>query len=126
MPRTITTTETEWLRTDGPALPFCSVHGGDSEMAINGGGAVSGLVSQNVVNAIPIRPRAPVVLGEDPYNSEPVAMAGDKTGVQGALRRIRHRRMLESLELGDKESEIPLPRPQKLDIQADDTIGFRW
>jgi len=126
MPVTRPTVETEWLRVKNSTLPFCSVHGGGGgEMALEGVG-LGGVVGREVVNAIPIRPISPVVLGEDPYNCEPVAMSGTSAGVGGARRRIRHRRMLESLELGDKDSEIGLPRPRRLDIFPDERVGFHW
>ena len=126
MPVTRPTVETEWLRTDKSALPFCSVHGGGGgEMVLPGTGR-GGLSIREVVSAIPIRPHSPVVLGEDPYNSVPLAMSGEKAATAVSMRRVRHQRMLESLELGDKESEIGIPRPRRLDIFADERVGFRW
>jgi len=113
---TVSTAISEWLRKDGTAVPFCSLHGsGEPLMAID--------PSQNpgaaALRAIPIRPQAPALIGEDPYNSLAVTMMGD-SGSGGASTPFPRRTIsLESLNLGDKESEVKLGHPRRLEIVPD-------
>jgi penicillin-binding protein 1A len=117
VPTTRPTTFAEWFRRDGPAIPFCAVHGG-SEDPLAGPADPDRGASGVVLNAVPIRPRAAVLLGEDPYNSEPVATAGADAAETPAVF-PRRTMILDSLDLGDAESELSLPRPRRLEISPD-------
>jgi hypothetical protein len=106
----------EWLRKNGPAVPFCSLHGGGEPlMAID----PSLNPSAAALRAIPIRPQAPALVGEDPYNSVAVTMTGDSESSGAATPFPRRTISLESLNLGDKESEIKLGHPRRLEILPD-------
>lgn len=106
----------EWFRVGGPAIPFCAVHGGDDDAIAPGAPA---LAAAAVLNVVPIRPRSPALLGEDPYNALTVALAGDSQTQDVPVGFPRRGGMMESIDLGDEQSEISLPAPRRLEIRAE-------
>lgn len=73
-----------------------------------------------VLGAVPIRPKAPALLGEDPYDSEPVMMAGQTGENEGAAGLFpRRAQVVESMELGDEQSEIRISQPGRLKILSE-------
>jgi penicillin-binding protein 1A len=109
--RSRSTAVSEYFRRGTERLPFCTVHSGASadpaapEMAI---------LNLPALDAVPVRPKAPVLLGDDPYHTElpSFAAAPDQPGL------VRRRtNVLDSLDLGDIEELIPLKRPQRLEIE---------
>ena len=62
---------------------------------------------------MPVHPKAPALLGDDPYHTELPAFA-ETSGQTGLVRRRTN--VLDSLDLGDVEESIPLPRPRRLEI----------
>lgn len=107
------TVMTEGFRKGTENLPFCALHSGSSA-----GGIESGLAwnSLPALDTLPIRPKASVLLGDDPYHSEipNYAPAGSEGG---GIRRGTN--VLDSLELEGFDDEIRMSRPPKLDIQTD-------
>ena len=57
------------------------------------------------LDAVPVRPKAPVLLGDDPYHTELPSFAA--TSAEAGLVR-RRTNVLDSLDLGDIEEAIPL------------------
>ncbi|BCU78342.1 transglycosylase domain-containing protein [Luteolibacter sp. LG18] len=103
----------EYFRKGTENLPFCHVHSG-ADGATSGGGLA--LNSVQAMDVIPIRPKAPSLLGDDPYHSE----QPDTTPVSGDGAFFRRRtNVLDSLDLKDNEEKIKLQRPGKLPIQGD-------
>ena len=103
----------EGFRKGTESLPFCALHSGAP-----GGGIDPGLALSNLpaLDALPIRPKAPVLLGDDPYHTETLSYATD--GVQTGLIR-RSTNVLDSLDLGDFDEEIRMRKPPRLEIQPD-------
>jgi hypothetical protein len=62
-----------------------------------------------------VRPKAPVLLGDDPYHAEVPGIAASEQG-QSQLRR-RTTNVLDSLDLGEVEDTIPLRVPRRLQIE---------
>jgi penicillin-binding protein 1A len=100
----------EYFRKGTESLPFCPLHSG----ADGGGG--SSLSNVPTMDAIPVRPKAPVLLGDDPYHSEQPEMI-QVSGDGGFFRRRTN--VLDSLDLGDNEEQIRLPAPKRLKIGDD-------
>jgi penicillin-binding protein 1A len=100
----------EFFRTGTTQLAYCTVHSGASADATHPG---MNLLELPALDAVPVRPKAPALLGDDPYHTELPAFA--ETGGQTGLVR-RRTNVLDSLDLGDIEESIPLPRPRRLEI----------
>lgn len=109
VPRTRSTEITELFRKGTENLPFCPVHSGATQVA--GGAAAMGLSALAVIDTTPVRAKAPVLLGDDPYFTEQVMMEGARHAVP------RNRtNVLDSFDLGDKEEPLKLPWPKRLEI----------
>lgn len=97
----------EYFRRGTENIPFCPVHSGT-----DGTGGL-GVASVPTSDAIPIRPKSPSLIGDDPYHSE----QPDTKPVSGDGGFVRRRtNVLDSLDLGDREEQIKLRRPEKLKI----------
>lgn len=112
---TQSTAITEWLK-DGETMPYCSIHGGGAppvpiDPSLN--------TTAAALRAIPIRPQAPALIGEDPYNSLAVTTVGDEEGGGSSTPFPRRTVSFESLSLGDAASEVKLPHPRRLVILPD-------
>ena len=101
----------EYFRRGTERLPFCTVHSGANmehmspEMA---------LLNLPALEAVPVQPKGPVLLGDDPYHTELPAFAASDAH-PGMVRRRTN--VLDSLDLGDIEEFIPLKRPRRLLIE---------
>ena len=65
------------------------------------------------LDAVPVRPKAPVLIGDDPYHVE---VPGIAASGQSQMRR-RTTNVLDSLDLGEVEENIPLRAPGRLQIE---------
>jgi membrane peptidoglycan carboxypeptidase len=111
--KSMRTVRTEWFRKGTENMPFCALHSGGV-----GDGSGEDLAMNNLpaMDKLPVRPKAPVLLGDDPYHAElpSYAVEARQTGL------IRHStNVLDSLDLGDFEEEIRMRKPPRLDIQPD-------
>jgi membrane peptidoglycan carboxypeptidase len=110
--KSVPTGVSEYFRRGTENLPFCSVHSGGTEAGVAGQGV--GSLEMVASNAVPIRPKAPVLIGEDPYHTElPSFAASDEQ--PGLMRRSTN--VLDSLDLGEIEERINLTRPKRLVIE---------
>jgi penicillin-binding protein 1A len=100
----------EYFRRGTEQVPFCSVHSGTSADAANPENAILNLPA---LDAVPVRPKAPALLGDDPYHTELPSFA-TAAGQPGLVRRRTN--VLDSLDLGDIEDSLPLKRPRRLEI----------
>lgn len=108
--RSRTTAVNEFFRKGTENLPFCTIHSGAlAEGAAPGMGALS----LPALDAVPVRPKEPTVIGDDPYHTEVPSFAAvsDEAGFAN-----RQTNVLDSLDLGDAKQGIPLKRPQRLQI----------
>lgn len=103
----------EFFRKGSEQLAFCPVHSGATGVAEAGAAAV-GLSQLAVIDTTPVRSKAPVLLGDDPYFTEQVLM-------EGGTRPIARQRsnVLDSIDLGDGEEPLELPWPERLEISPD-------
>ena len=108
--RSRSTAVAEYFRRGTESLPFCSVHSGVLGAA---GSPATALLSMPALEVVPVRPQAPVLLGNDPYHTELPSFAATLTE-PGLVRRRTN--VLDSLDLGDLEEAIPLKRPARLVI----------
>lgn len=104
---------TEGFRKGTESLPFCALHSGAPVGSIDPRLALSNLPA---LDALPIRPQAPVLIGDDPYHSELPSYAVDGRE-PGLIRRSTN--VLDSLDLGDFDEEIRMRKPPRLEIQTD-------
>ncbi len=109
--RSLPTGVVEYFRKGTEQLPFCNVHSGASADMPQHDMALSNLPA---LDAVPVRPKAPVLLGDDPYHTELPSFAA-VSAEAGFVRRRTN--VLDSLDLGDIEEAIPLPRPRRLVIE---------
>jgi penicillin-binding protein 1A len=100
----------EYFRRGTEQLPFCTLHSGTSTDA---GHSDNPLLNLPALDAVPVRPTAPALLGDDPYHTELPSFAAT-TGQPGLVRRRTN--VLDSLDLGEVEEAIPLRRPKRLEI----------
>lgn len=101
----------EFFRAGTENLPFCTMHSGVAADTISPDTAILNLPA---LDAVPMRPKGRVLLGDDPYHTEVPGAVHAGTG-QSLL---RHRtNVLDSLDLGDVEEAIPLQRPRRLSIE---------
>jgi penicillin-binding protein 1A len=109
--RSQSTAVNEYFRRGTERLPFCTVHSGANLEPVSPEMAILNLPA---LEAVPVRPKAPVLLGDDPYHTELPSFAA--SDVQPGLVR-RRTNVLDSLDLGDIEEFIPLTRPRRLVIE---------
>ncbi len=108
------TVRVEGFRKGTENLPFCALHsGGGTAGAIEPGLAFSDLPA---MDALPIRPTASVLIGDDPYHSELPSYAPTGSG-GGVIRRGTN--VMDSLELESFDEEIRIRRPPRLDVEAE-------
>ncbi|RYD48343.1 MAG: hypothetical protein EOP85_03745, partial [Verrucomicrobiaceae bacterium] len=100
----------EYFRRGTENLPFCSIHSGAGDAV----SADMNLLSLPAMDAVPVRPKEPVLIGDDPYHTEIPSFAA--TSAESGLIR-RRTNVLDSLDLGDIEEKIPLKRPLRLQIE---------
>ncbi|RYD19987.1 MAG: hypothetical protein EOP88_16820 [Verrucomicrobiaceae bacterium] len=100
----------EYFRRGTENLPFCNIHSGVGEAV----SADMNLLNLPALDAVPVRPKEPVLIGDDPYHTEIPSFAA--TSAESGLIR-RRTNVLDSLDLGDIEDKIPLQRPRRLQIE---------
>ena len=119
--RNFRTVYKEYFRKDRKTLGFCDVHG-------QGGVAIDEVLSsygpdaptsnqQETLAVNPIRPKAPALIGSDPYNSVVLSLApGSEDGMAVMLGPV----FLQDFGIpGEEEATFHLPRPAKLEIGMD-------
>jgi membrane peptidoglycan carboxypeptidase len=108
--RSRSTAMSEYFRKGTENLPFCTVHSG----AVSDGAIPEmAILNMPALDAVPVRPKEPVLIGDDPYHIEVPSFAA--TSAEAGLVR-RHTNVLDSLDLGDVEEGIPLKPPVRLQI----------
>ncbi|MFU8892289.1 MAG: transglycosylase domain-containing protein [Luteolibacter sp.] len=111
---TRSTAITEWFRRDAAHLPYCSTHSGGIDALDGGRDGVAAIHPGSGLNASPIRPTAPAVLGDDPFLTEVPAFVTTDTTSSGIIRRRTN--VLDSLELDAFDEPLRLRRPPRLQI----------
>ncbi|MBC8128593.1 MAG: transglycosylase domain-containing protein [Gloeobacteraceae cyanobacterium ES-bin-144] len=109
--RSRSTAVSEYFRQGTETLPFCTLHSGASN---DGGTPETNVLNMPALDAVPVRPKSPVLLGNDPYHIEVPSFAATSSE-SGLIRRRTN--VLDSLDLGEIEESIPLKRPQRLEIK---------
>ena len=101
----------EYFRKGTENLPFCNIHSGALGEGVS---PEMALLNLPALDAVPVRPKEPVLIGDDPYHTEVPSFAA--TSAERGT--VRHRtNVLDSLDLGDLEEGIPLERPSRLRIE---------
>ena len=72
-----------------------------------------GILNLPALDAAPVRPKEPVLIGDDPYHTEIPSFAATSSD-SGIVRRRTN--VMDSLDLGDIEEGIPLTSPRRLQI----------
>jgi membrane peptidoglycan carboxypeptidase len=112
--RTRPASQVEYFREGGQNLPFCPLHSGATAAGAEAGTAAMGLSQLAVIDSTPVRSKAPVLLGDDPYFTEQVLMEGSPKPSS------RNRaNVLDSFDLGDGEEPLKLPWPDRLEISPE-------
>lgn len=107
------TVTAEYFREGTQNLPFCTHHFGASLGEADSGHSLGSLPA---LDALPILPKEPVLIGEDPYHTELPSYSGGG-GQTGFVRRSTN--VLDSLDLGDFDDTIRMSKPPRLQIQPD-------
>ncbi len=103
----------EYFRKGTQPLAYCPIHSGAYGEGTGPGG---GLFDLPALDAVPVRPKEPTLIGDDPYHTEFPSFA--TTSEQSGF--VRHRtNVLDSLDLGEKEEGILLARPGRLLIHTE-------
>jgi hypothetical protein len=100
----------EFFRKGSENLAFCTTHSGN--FADSTPPDAVGL-NASALDAVPVRPKEPAILGDDPYHTEVASFTSTSTET-GLVRKSTN--VLDSLDLGDIEEPIRLPRPKRLQI----------
>jgi len=101
----------EYFRRGTEGLPLCTIHSGAVGEGISPENALSNF---SALDAVPVRPKEPVLIGEDPYHTEVPSFVA--TSVESGLVR-RRTNVLDSLDLGEMEPGIRLTPPKRLQIE---------
>ncbi len=109
--RSRSTAVQEYFRRGTEQLPFCTIHSGANS---EGSPTDMALLNLPALDAVPIQPKSPALLGNDPYHAEIPSFASN-SAEPGLVRRRTN--VLDSLDLGDVEESFPLQRPQRLQIE---------
>ncbi|KAB2641567.1 MAG: hypothetical protein DVB26_04755 [Verrucomicrobia bacterium] len=108
--RSRSTTITESFRRGTESSAYCSTHSGSSS------DSPTALTTLPALNVVPVVPKAPFVIGDDPYHAEVPSSAA----VSRDAGLMRHRtNVLDSLDVGDSDEKISLPPPVRLRIEED-------
>ncbi len=113
--RSLSTAKPEYFRKGTENLPYCSIHSGVGAIG-DPASPGNSLLNLPALDAIPIRPKGPVLIGDDPYHTELPSFVATSSE-SGMMRRRTN--VLDSLDLGDMEEGIRLPRPKRLQILDD-------
>ncbi len=108
------TTIREWFREDRARLAYCGVHSGNIEDFAGSGDPIGMVEPIRGLNASPIRPTAPAVLGNDPFMTEVPAFVATDSSSPGIIRRRTN--VLDSLDLDAFDEPLRLDRPPRLEI----------
>lgn len=109
--RSRSTAMMEYFRKGTENLPYCSIHSGAITEGLPPDLAINNLPA---LDAVPVRPKEPTLIGDDPYHTETLSFAA--TSAEPGI--VRHRtNVLDSLDLGDAQEGIPLKRPRRLLIE---------
>lgn len=108
--RSLSTGVDEFFRRGTEKIPFCTVHSGTSADT----GRDVNLLNLPALDATPVKPKAPVLLGDDPYHTEVPSFAATSSG-PGFGRRSSN--VLDSLEVNEFEEPVILKRPKRLTIE---------
>ena len=100
----------EYFRKGTLNLPFCSIHSGAGGDGVN---PALGILNLPALDAVPVRPKEPVLIGDDPYHTELPSFAATSSEASVVRRRTN---VMDSLDLGDIEEGIPLKGPRRLQI----------
>ncbi len=111
--RSRSTATPEFFRKGTENLAFCSIHSGVGTIGDSASPDMA-LLNLPALDAVPVRPKEPVLLGDDPYHTEVPSFAA--TSAEPGLVR-RRTNVLDSLDLGTMEQGIPLKRPKRLKIE---------
>lgn len=109
--RSRSTAMPEYFRKGTENLPFCTVHSGALGEGVNPDIA---MLNTPALNAVPVRPKQPVLIGDDPYHTEIPSFAATSAEAGFVRRRTN---VLDSLDLDAIEEGIPLKRPPRLKIK---------
>lgn len=108
--RSKSTAVNEFFRKGATSQAFCTIHSGASGEPLS---PEMALLNLPAMDAVPVRPKQPVLLGQDPYHTEIPSFAATSSEPGFIQRRTN---VLDSLDLGDVEESIPLKRPARLQI----------
>lgn len=112
----LSTAYTEYFLKGAAPSGFCEVHGVSDPSLVNNQDFGSGALRNRAINAIPIQPQAPILLGSDPYGTEqPDFAPRDNT----ARREGGSVLIFDQLEQEDRAAAITLDKPQRVVIQED-------
>lgn len=111
MVRSVSTAVNEYFQPTTERLPYCEVHAGLNGM---GGGNDFAILEGPALDAVPVRPKAPVLIGEDPYHSD-LPGYGDTESSEPVLVKQKTN-ALDSLDLSQLEENLALPAPGRLEI----------
>lgn len=108
--RSRSTAVDEFFRRGTESQAYCSVHSGTSSDGL------TALASLPALDVVPVVPKEPFVIGNDPYHAEVPSSAAVSRDA-GLLRRRTN--VLDSLDVGDGDEKIDLPGPGRLKIEED-------
>jgi penicillin-binding protein 1A len=111
-PRTRSSEFTEFFRKGSENLPFCPLHSGTTN--VESGSAAVGLAQLAVIDSTPVRPKDPVLLGEDPYFTEQIMLDGMERQPTRSSTNV-----LDSFDLGDGEKPLQFAWPKRLEIKPE-------
>ena len=108
--RSRSTAVSEYFRKGTESQAFCSVHSGTTSEGL------TVIANLPALDAVPILPKEPFILGNDPYHTEVPSSAAVSRDA-GLIRRRTN--VLDSLDVGDGDEKIRLPAPARLVIQEE-------
>lgn len=110
------TTFVEYFAKGSEPLGYCDVHGLANSDLADSHNFNPNTDQTAIIRAIPVQPKAPLLLGEDPYGTEqPDFVPRDPTAVRGSVTILN----LDQLEAEDENAAIILDRPQRVEILGD-------
>jgi membrane carboxypeptidase/penicillin-binding protein len=100
----------EFFRKGTENLAFCTIHSGAASEALS---PEMALLNLPAMDAVAVRPKEPVLIGDDPYHTEVPSFTATSSEPGFVQRRTN---VLDSLDLGNIEEGIPLKPPVRLQI----------
>ncbi len=96
----------------GPKIGICTIHGAGIDLS----GLITAKPPRKALPVVPIKPKAPLLIGADPYQSEKPSLAPEDATTEGGFVLNDDTLAIDDQVKGEKEALLRLPRPPRFKL----------